>query len=28
MTLQDYPFFLEERRRLMARKIRTYFESL
>jgi hypothetical protein len=28
MTVQDYPAFLTERRKLMARKIRTYFESL
>lgn len=28
MNLEDYPAFLEERRKLMAAKIRTYFESL
>lgn len=28
MGLEDYPAFLEERRKLMAAKIRTYFESL
>jgi hypothetical protein len=28
MTVQDYQAFLIERRKLMARKIRTYFESL
>jgi hypothetical protein len=28
MGLADYPIFLEERRKLMAQKIRTYFENL
>lgn len=28
MGLSDYPAFLEERRKLIAQKIRTYFESL
>ena len=28
LTVADYPAFLEERRRLMARKIRGYFEAL
>lgn len=28
MTVADYPGFLAERRRLMAQKIKTYFESL
>jgi len=28
MTLDDYPTFLAERRKLMAQKIKTYFESL
>jgi hypothetical protein len=28
MTVQDYPTFLTERRKLMARRIRSYFESL
>ena len=28
MGIDDYPVFLAERQRLMARKIRTYFESL
>ncbi len=28
LAVQDYPAFLAERRRLMAGKIRTYFESL
>ncbi len=28
MTFEDYPAFLAERRKLMARKIRGYFESL
>lgn len=28
MTVADYPAFLAERRKLMARKIRTYFEGL
>lgn len=28
MTVADYPDFLAERRKLMARKIRTYFEGL
>ncbi|ACZ38996.1 GmrSD restriction endonuclease domain-containing protein [Sphaerobacter thermophilus] len=28
MTVEDYPAFLAERRKLMARKIRRYFESL
>jgi len=28
MTVEDYPAFLSERRKLMARKIRSYFESL
>jgi hypothetical protein len=28
MTVQDYPAFLTERRKLIARKIRSYFESL
>lgn len=28
MTVEDYPVFLEERRKLMARKIRGYFEAL
>jgi hypothetical protein len=28
MTVDDYPAFLAERRKLMARKIRAYFESL
>jgi hypothetical protein len=28
MTVMDYPHFLTERRKLMARKIRHYFESL
>jgi hypothetical protein len=28
MTVEDYPDFLAERRRLMARKIRQYFEAL
>jgi len=28
MTYQDYPYFLKERRILMARKIRNYFENL
>ena len=28
MTVEDYPAFLAERRKLMARKIRSYFESL
>jgi hypothetical protein len=28
MTVEDYPLFLAERRRLMAQKIRTYFQSL
>jgi hypothetical protein len=28
MTLVDYPEFLEQRRKLMAQKIRRYFESL
>jgi hypothetical protein len=28
MTVQDYPVFLAERRKLMAQKIRTYFEGL
>ncbi len=28
MTAADYPAFLSERRRLMARKIRSYFEAL
>jgi hypothetical protein len=28
MGIDDYPSFLTERQRLMARKIRTYFESL
>jgi hypothetical protein len=28
MTVMDYPGFLTERRKLMARKIRHYFESL
>jgi hypothetical protein len=28
MTVQDYPTFLTERRKLMAMKIRSYFESL
>ncbi len=27
-TIKDYPAFLEERRKLMARKIRSYFEAL
>jgi hypothetical protein len=28
MTVVDYPDFLAERRRLMAQKIKTYFEGL
>lgn len=28
MTLVDYPAFLEARRRLMAQRIKTYFEKL
>lgn len=28
MTLVDYPAFLEARRRLMAQRIKTYFENL
>lgn len=28
MTVEDYPAFLAERRKLMAQKIRSYFESL
>ena len=28
MTVEDYPEFLTERRRLMAQKIRRYFEGL
>ena len=28
LAVQDYPAFLAERRKLMAGKIRTYFESL
>ena len=28
MTVDDYPDFLVDRRKLMARKIRSYFESL
>jgi len=28
MTVEDYPAFLAERRRLMAQKIRAYFEAL
>jgi hypothetical protein len=28
LTLEDYPDFLAERRKLMSRKIRTYFEGL
>lgn len=28
MSLADYPAFLEERRKLMAKKIRTFFEGL
>ena len=28
MTVMDYPSYLIERRKLMARKIRLYFESL
>ncbi|GAB4328931.1 MAG: DUF262 domain-containing protein [Phototrophicales bacterium] len=28
MTIDDYPDFLKERRKLMAQKIKTYFESL
>ena len=27
MAMDDYPAFLTERRKLMARKIKTYFES-
>jgi hypothetical protein len=28
MAVQDYPTFLTERRKLMAQRIRTYFENL
>ncbi len=28
MTIDDYPAFLAERRKLMAQKIRTYFDLL
>jgi hypothetical protein len=28
MTIEDYPSFLTRRRKLMARKIRSYFKSL
>lgn len=28
MTIDDYPAFLEERRKLMAKKIETYYHSL
>lgn len=28
MTVEDYPVFLSERRKLLARKLKTYFESL
>jgi hypothetical protein len=28
MSVEDYPLFLEERRKLMAQKLKTYFASL
>ncbi len=28
LTVEDFPEFLSERRRLMAKRMRTYFEGL